>query len=57
MVGAQCVIILRDIIAALALVTHFLLHSSCADSLPKTPGPLPCLGLTCVMEQPLNPGV
>jgi len=32
MVGAQCVIILRDAITVLALVTHFPLHSSRAGS-------------------------
>lgn len=57
MVGARCVIILRDIIAAFALVTCFPLHSSRAGSLPKTPGPVACLGLTSVMEQPQNPGL
>lgn len=52
MVGAQRVIILRDIIAVLAPVTPFPLHSSCAGSLPKTPGPVARLGLFCVMGHP-----
>lgn len=34
-VGAQCMIMLRDFITALALVTHFPLHSSCPGSLSK----------------------
>lgn len=40
MVGAQCMIILRDISAALAPVTSFLLHSSHA----KAPELVACLG-------------
>ena len=48
-------IILRDIIAVLALVTHFPLHSSRAGSLPKAPDLVACLGLTCVIGQPQNP--
>lgn len=55
MVGAERMIILRDIIAVLALVTHFPLHSLRAGSLPKAPDLVACLGLTCVIGQPQNP--
>lgn len=53
----MCVIILRGIIAVLAPVTRFPLHSSCAGSLPEAPELVACLDLTCVMGQPQNPGL
>lgn len=54
-VGAQCVIILRDIIAVLASVTRFPLHSAHAGSLPRAPEVVASLSLTCVMGQLQNP--
>lgn len=55
--SSVCVIILRGIIAVLAPVTRFPLHSSCAGSLPEAPELVACLDLTCVMGQPQNPGL
>lgn len=49
MVGAQCVIILRDTITVLALVTHFPLHSSRAGSCTVA-----CLDLARMLGQPQN---
>lgn len=50
-------IILRDIIAVLALVTHFPLHSSSAGSSLEASELVACLGLICVMGQPQNTGL